>query len=245
MAIDGRLLTVIKSINELGICSVLELHRATGISRPAVHRMVECLCNHGYTERVSGGSSIRLTSQVLELSQGYRAENKLAEKAGPILVRLQQQVRWPHSLATPRNDTMVIQETTRSQNPFVFDNGRTGLCVPMMSSAMGCAYLSAADPDLAAATLERASIAGSESSEELMAARRRIVEARKKGAALRTGGMPERTSSVAVPLVIAGVAVGAISTTFPTRAVSAGEIYGQLVPALHQACRAVAATYEH
>ena len=141
MAIDARLLTVIKSINELGICSVVDLHRATGISRPAIHRMIENLCAHGYTERVNGGGTIRLTSEILALSSGFRPEYRLAEIASVILRDLETRIRWPLTLVTRQDDMMVIQETTRDRNPFVFDNGRVGLCLPIVTTAIGCAYL--------------------------------------------------------------------------------------------------------
>src|SRR3954467_9478246 len=110
MAIDGRLLTVIKSINDLGVCTVVDLHRATGISRPAVHRMVDSLCSFGYTERVNGKSAVRLTSQILTLTAGYKPENRLAERAVTVLRDLQKRVRWPHTFATPLNGMMVVQE---------------------------------------------------------------------------------------------------------------------------------------
>src|SRR3954467_13654278 len=112
MAIDGRLLTVIKSINDLGVCTVVDLHRATGISRPAIHRMVDSLCTFGYTERVNGNSAVRLTSQILTLTARHTPENRLTEKAVSVLADLQNGVRWPHTFATPLNGMMIVQETT-------------------------------------------------------------------------------------------------------------------------------------
>ena len=232
MAIDTRLLSVIKAINQLGICSVLDLHRATGISRPAVHRIVECLCANGYAKRIDNGSSIRLTSQILELSAGYKPENSLAHKAEPILERLQKEIRWPHSFATPDHDQMVIQETTRHQNPFVFDNGRTGLHLPMLPTAMGCAYLAFAEPGFVEDQIDRAKKSQQYTPEMITAALRRINQAAEKGVALRSGGLAARTSTVAVPVCIEGVAIGALCSTFPTTAVPSSEIYSRFVPIL-------------
>jgi IclR family mhp operon transcriptional activator len=247
MAIDGRLLTVIKSINDLGVCTVVDLHRATGISRPAIHRMVESLCSFGYTERVNGKSSVRLTSQILSLSAGYKPENRLGEKAGPILAELQKRVRWPHTFGTPLNGMIVIQETTRDTNPFVFDSGRTGMHLPMLSTAMGCAYLAFCKPD------EREDILGQaccrigsteEAGQTLARARFRIAQAAEKGFALRSGGEPERTSTIAVPVVIYATAVGALCTTFPTTAVAMEEAISRYVPELRIAADSIAASVE-
>ena len=247
MAIDGRLLTVIKSINDLGICTVVDLHRATGISRPAIHRMVDSLCTFGYTERVNGQSSIRLTSQILSLTAGYRPENRLAEKAVPVLRGLQKRVRWPHTFATPQNGMMVVQETTRDSNPFVFDSGRTGLHLSMLATAMGCAYLAFCEPGERERLLEEIRSRfepGEEFLQTLARARYRIAQAAEKGFAMRSGGEPERTSTIAVPVVIHSTAVGALCTTFPTSAVAMEEAVTRYVPELQAAARSIADFFE-
>ncbi|WP_158011654.1 IclR family transcriptional regulator domain-containing protein [Sphingomonas turrisvirgatae] len=248
MAIDGRLLTVIKSINDLGICTVVDLHRVTGISRPAIHRMVDSLCSFGYTERVSGKSAIRLTSQILSLSAGYKPESRLAEKAAPVLAELQKRLRWPLTFATPEDDVMVVQETTRDSNPFVFDSGRTGLHLPMTTTAMGCAYLSACTTEDREAVLERhrrRSGPDDVRGDGVAAARYRIAQAAEKGYALRSGGEPERTSTIAVPVVVYSTAVGALCTTFPTSAVVLGDALNNYVPLLQESARAIAASFEN
>lgn len=244
MAIDGRLLTVIEAINILGVCTVLDVHRATGISRPAVHRIVESLCAFGYTERISASSSVRLTAKVLSLSSGYRPEHRLANKAALEFSSLQQRVRWPLSFATPQGDAMVIQETTRDRNPFVFDGGRVGLRLPMPTTAIGCAYLAYCDAGERADALDQwrgshAQEAGAD--QALAAARRRIDHAADKGFALRSGGAPERTSTIAVPLIVCGTAVGALCTTFPTSAMLLEEACATYVPELTNASRSIAA----
>ncbi|MCW3837013.1 IclR family transcriptional regulator C-terminal domain-containing protein [Sphingomonas canadensis] len=244
MAIDGRLLTVIKSINELGICTVVDIHRVTGISRPAVHRIVNSLCSFGYTERVDGKSAIRLTSEILSLSAGYKPENRMAEKAAPVLSRLQNRIRWPFTFATPRDDMMIVQETTRDSNPFVFDSGRTGMHLPMLSTAMGCAYLAFCAEEDREAILEDARRRGARD-EFMVAARHRIAQAAERGFALRTGGEPERTSTIAVPVVIYSTAVASLCTTFPTSAVPLDEACSKYLPELHDAAKSIAASLEN
>lgn len=243
MAIDGRLLTVIESINDLGVCTIVDIHRATGISRPAVHRMVDSLCTYGYTERVNGSSAIRLTAQVLCLSAGYKPENRLADKAAPVLATLQTQIRWPLSFATPQDDAMVIQQTTRDHNPFVFDAGRTGLRLAMLTTAIGCVYLAFCEDDDREAVIGRwrQHNAGDEEAEKTLAcARRRIDHARELGFALRSGGAPKRTTSIAVPVIVSAAPVGALCTTFPTAAVPSSEACATYVPELKAAARSIA-----
>lgn len=241
MAIDGRLLTVIRAINELGICTVVDLHRATGISRPAVHRIVDSLCAFGYVERVNGHSSVRLTSEILALSSGYKPENRMAERAMPVLEELQTRIRWPHTFATPEGDMMVIQATTRQHNPFVFDRGRTGMKLPFLTTAIGCVYLShcsEAEREAIFARLKAhsSSDAMDDMFDEVLAnARHRIANAAEKGFALRAGGEPERTTTLAVPVIVYSTAVGAVCTTFPTSAIAVDEACSKYIPELRRA----------
>ncbi len=248
MAIDGRLLTVIRSMNELGICTVVDLHRATGISRPAVHRIVDSLCALGYVERVNGRSSVRLTSEILALSSGYKPENRMAERAKPVLEELQKRIRWPLTFATPEDDMMVIQATTRLLNPFVFDQGRIGLRLPFLSTAIGCVYLAHCGEDERAAIFARLqshNLFDEVFDEMLASARHRIANASEKGHAIRAGGEPERTTTIAVPVVMFSTAVGALCTTFPTSAVVLDEASSNYVPVLHDAAKKIAALCEN
>ena len=249
MAIDGRLLTVIKAINELGICTVVDLHRTTGISRPAVHRIVDSLCNFGYVERVNGHSSMRLTSEILTLSSGYKPENRMAERAMPVLEELQKRIRWPHTFATPEEDMMVIQATTRYHNPFVFDRGRTGMKLPFLTTAIGCVHLAHCSEDERTAIFERlqsqSHAMGDDMFDEVLTiARHRIANAAEKGFALRAGGEPERTTTIAVPVVVYSTAVGAVCTTFPTSAIALDEACSRYVPELREAATSLAALCE-
>jgi IclR family mhp operon transcriptional activator len=247
MAIDGRLLTVIRAINELGICTVVDLHRATGISRPAVHRIVDSLCAFGYLERVNGHSSVRLTSEILALSSGYKPENRMAERAMPVLLELQKRIRWPHTFATPEADMMVIQATTRQHNPFVFDRGRTGMKLPFLTTAIGCVYLAHCSEAEREAIFTRMQTHGQrdEMFEEVLTnSRYRIANAAEKGFALRAGGEPERTTTIAVPVVVYSTAVGALCTTFPTSAIALDEACAKYVPELRQAAASLAALCE-
>lgn len=248
MAIDGRLLTVIESINQLGICTVVDLHRATGISRPAVHRIVENLCSFGYLERVDGHSAVRLTSQILALSAGYKPEHHMAEGAMPILQQLQQRIRWPHTFATCEGEMMVIQATTRHDNPFVFDRGRTGLRLPLLTTAIGCVYLAyctSEEREAIIARLQAHDMRDDKFDEVLAAARDRITIALERGYALRSGGEPERTTTIAVPVVVYSTAVGALCTSFPTSAVPLNDAVTRYVPELQDAARSIGALFEN
>jgi len=236
MAKDDRLLAVLRSLNELGLCTVLDLHRATGISRPAVHRIVENLCESGYAERVNNGSDVRLTSNVLALSSGYREESWIAERARPALSRLQERLRWPLSFATPERGLMVVRETTRYRNPFVFDEGRTGLRLPMLSTALGLAYLAYCDQstrDVTLSLLRNGTEGGLAYGEHELG--RRLERTEQRGYAFRRGGVVPRTSTLAVPVLGVEVAIGALCTTFASVAASHTSATETFLPLLKDA----------
>ena len=45
MATDDRLLRVLRALNEIAPCTILDVHRATGISRQAIYRVVASLAS--------------------------------------------------------------------------------------------------------------------------------------------------------------------------------------------------------
>ena len=65
-------------MNERGGCSVLQISAATGISRPALYRIIETLELEGYVVREANSPTYRLTSRVFELSaeDGARRESR-------------------------------------------------------------------------------------------------------------------------------------------------------------------------
>ena len=78
----------------------------------------------------------------------------------------------------------------------------------------------------------------------LTAARDRIAIAAEKGFALRSGGVPERTTTIAVPVIVFSTAVGALCTTFPTSAMALEEACNKYVPELQTAADSISALFE-
>lgn len=245
MATDVRLLQVLQSLNEIGACTVLELHRATGISRPAIYRMVEALSRSGYLQRIPGDSRVRLTSKVRTLSAGYRDDYWIVEAAGSVLVQLQEKVRWPSSLAIPDKDTMVVRETNRHRSPFVFDRGSVGLRLPMLRSSLGLAYLTFCERRTRAIIL--ALLGDSTKRISAVARDRKEIErvlrnTAQRGYSFRQGGIEARTSSVAVPILVKGEALASICVTYATSALTLKEAAVQFLPLLRVAAKDIAAS---
>jgi IclR family mhp operon transcriptional activator len=172
----------------------------------------------------------------------------MAEQAMPVLQMLQKRIRWPHTFATPEADMMVIQATTRHHNPFVFDRGRTGLRLPILSTATGCVYLAHCgeeERDAILTRLQSHQMRDDGFDEMLSAARDRIAMAAKKGYALRSGGEPERTTTIALPVIVYSTAVGALCTSFPTSAITLEDACAKYLPDLREAAKSIATLFEN
>jgi IclR family mhp operon transcriptional activator len=154
--------------------------------------------------------------------------------------RLQKQVRWPSSLATPDKGQMVVRETTRHRSPFVFDTGRVGMRLPMLNSSLGLAYLAACPDDVRQIVLGlvRQStdrwdrIARSKSETET-----RLKTTAERGYAYRRGGHEPKTSSIAVPILTDYGAAGSLCVTFVTSALTQRQAADAFLPALRAAAQ--------
>lgn len=238
VATDDRLLTVLRSLNDIGTCTVQDLHRATGISRPAIYRVIDSLCRGGYAHRIPHDSRIRLTSEVRALSGGYRDDDLIVELGTPVLESLQRDVRWPTSLAAPDRDRMVVRETTRYRSPFVFDAGAVGIRLPMLHSSLGLAYLAfCAQPERQIAlSLIRQSVDRWDAiAKDVKAAERVLRNTRQRGYAVRQRGMEAMTSSLALPIFFGGDAVASICVTYAASALTPRQAAAKLLPPLRAA----------
>jgi IclR family transcriptional regulator, mhp operon transcriptional activator len=245
MATDDRLLRVLRAFNAIGPCTVLDVHRSTGISRQAIYRVVESLIRHGYVARIPGDSRVRLTSQVRALSAGYRDDDRIVEAGAAILGRLQRDVRWPTSLAMPDRDKMVVRETTRHRSPFVFDAGAVGIRLPMLRSSLGLAYVSfcaQATRQIILDLLRKSPDPLDAVARNARQAERLLRNTAQRGYAYRQGGIERKTSSISVPIMTADEALAAICVTFATSAVTQRQAVARFLPALRAAASDIAAS---
>lgn len=240
MAIDDRLLRVLRAFNEIGASTVVGLSRHTAISRAAIYRIVETLCQAGYVRRVPGTSSYQITFMVKALSSGYREQTWIAEAGVEAISLLQEKVRWPTSLAVPEKAHMIVRETTRFRSPFVFDVGAVGLNLPMFTSALGLAYYASCDGK--SRQIIDSLVADESAIYKPLSSQLRAIA--RRGYAVRSGGIDPGTASIAIPVLSREGAIGAICVTYANRALSQGQAVHELVPHLRDAARQIRAAYE-
>lgn len=137
-----RGLDVLRALNERGPSAVGDLHLATAIAKPTIVRMLETLVHAGYVDVLPDERRYQVTPRVLLLSNGYELQHQLLKLASPILNHYRTKVGWPIELGVFDHDAMVILDTSREPDTFSV-NRKSGSRLPVMSSALGRAYLSA------------------------------------------------------------------------------------------------------
>ena len=218
-----RVLRLIKTLNRQGTCSVVELQESTAMSRPAIYRLLGVLARLNYVRRVPGQAKFHLTTAIHELCDRVTDNDRLVEAATPLLVELQKEIIWPSSLSIFNNGKMVIRATTKGQSPLVFDRGHIGMRLPILETAQGRAYLAFCPKQERRIVLNFLKLSDDPADQLMKTARlvtKMLHDTEKRGYGVRKGRYPENTSSIAVPVLVAGEAVASVSVSFLSSALS-------------------------
>lgn len=208
-----RGLDVLRSLNERGPSTVGELHQATSIAKPTIVRMLETLVHAGYVDVLAIDRRYQVTARVLQLSNGYELQQQLLKLARPILNQYRTQVGWPIELSVFDLDAMVILDTSREPDTFSV-NRKTGSRLPVLSSALGRAYLSALSDEQLSQTL--ATLFARERDESLEPMRREDVIDLIQSCRMRGYGYADRTlasnaCAIAAAIKMNGKPIGSVN----------------------------------
>jgi IclR family mhp operon transcriptional activator len=218
-----RMLLVIHALNVHGAASVLDVHRETKISRSSIYRLLEILCRLGYAKRQPDRAVYQLTPAILQLSDQVGHKDWINEFAVPVIRRLHERVIWPTSLATFDKGSMVVRATTKSYSPLMFDHGRIGSRLPVLETAHGLVYLAHCSSRMQRAAFDFLKASGDlreNGARPPAGLKSLLTEAKKRGYAVRRGGIEKGTNTVAVPIVVEDTAIGSLCVTFLNSAVS-------------------------
>lgn len=218
-----RTLQVLRALNVRNGATVVELARDTGISRPALYRVLETLRETGYVALDLSRRHYCLTMLVRGLADGFTDEDWVSEVARPVLRALQKTILWPADLGTFMDNAMWIRETTRPASTLTIDRGVVGIRFPMLLSATGRAYLAWCPEDERAQILENL-VDGREGGFELVQDRdrldRMLEETRRRGYGQRFGEEPLESGAIAVPILADDHVLGCVNMTFIRRSMT-------------------------
>ncbi|MGY1708434.1 helix-turn-helix domain-containing protein [Geodermatophilus sp. SYSU D00758] len=151
----SRGLQVLDVLRGMRAASLHDLHRATGIPKPTLIRILWTAHQHGLVWRRMVDGAF-LPSHTLQPRNAADDDAWLAEIASPALEELSRRLQWPSVLAVPRLDHMETLETNSSRTYFdVLPRRPHGFRVNLLRSASGRAYLAFCPPEERAAVLAR------------------------------------------------------------------------------------------
>jgi IclR family mhp operon transcriptional activator len=135
-----RGLAVLSALDGTDGLSLHDLHRATGLPKPTLSRLLATLQAEGFVgQRIFD----RLWRRTLRGRSRPNIEEKelLLDHSGPIMRHLGRAVGWPSDVAVYRAGAMEIIETTRGVTPLAIGGLTPGARVPVLSSGLGRAWL--------------------------------------------------------------------------------------------------------
>lgn len=225
-----RGIQILRSLNHLGIGTVADIHKETGIPKPTIVRVLETLIFDGYVARDSMCSGYYVTSKISELCPSRTGMAHLMEVARPIVVALTERILWPVNIGSLVNDEIVVLYSTAEISPWA----RTiivGKRVDPRHSSMGRAYLAfCREPE------RRRLIAASREPDDDGVAEQALLDllarVRQCGFASRSNHTSNRISSVAVPLILRGELLAVLTCHYFDRVVAPARAVADIVPAL-------------
>lgn len=243
-----RGLSVLEALNQRPVCSVDQIARATALPKPTVVRVLKILSSRDYAEQLPRRRGYCLGKRVQSLSSGYRSRDAVVEIARPILSRFTQEHRWPLSLATLDLDAMRIRAGTLQESPFStsIDQNRMARRVPMLTSAVGLAYLAfcPADERETILTLLR----GSKRVHDLSARDRETLKDLLAGIVAQ-GYAPspkfkgEAAVGFAIPVQVGARVIASVTMRYFGKAMSERQVARRFLAPMREVAEAIAAGY--
>jgi IclR family mhp operon transcriptional activator len=136
----SRGLEILRVLNAERRSTVGSLHKATGLNKATIVRMLETLEHEGYVMRDAERTEYLPTGRCLLLSHGYDQHLWIGGVAEPIMHEFRKQIGWPSDIAIFDRDAMIVAQTTREPGSMLFSR-RPGFRFPLLSTSMGRAYL--------------------------------------------------------------------------------------------------------
>lgn len=249
-----RGLDVLLEVQQRKAASLHELHKATGLPKATLLRMLLTLGRKGLVwQRLADGAYLpHIDGMARSLIPSVE---RITEIASAHMKALSAHVAWPSVLAAPRLDHMEILETNSPL--FRLDSailGPVGVKLSYIHTATGRAYLAAcgeAERDAIIARLRPSSSA--EASESDL--RGILQDVRERGYAMREPmhPWPDRSKqlvlrdgrrSMAVPIMAGGSPMAAINVTWPARRGTDEGVMARHLESLQQCARAIGASLE-
>ena len=217
--------------------SIIEISKATGLSRASIRRLLLTLELLGYVER--SRQVFRLKTQVLRLGFSYLSSSSVVEAARPVLESITEQLHESSSMSMLDGDQIIY--VARSAASRVLAAGLSvGSRLPAYCTSMGRVLLGAlSEPDLAAYLngLQPRAFTP-KTATKLPQIKRAILQARRDGYAIVDQELEAGLRSIAVPVITrSNRVVAAINVGTHVSRVDETALVTRCLPVLQEAAR--------
>lgn len=139
-----RGISVLRCFDEnVATLSNAELSLLTGIPKPTVTRLAATLVSLGLLRQDLQTERFSLAAGVVSIARAFLAHVDVREVARPHMSHLARELSGATYLAVPDGTDMVLVEIVRSRKAGLRSHHEIGTRIPMATSALGRAYLSA------------------------------------------------------------------------------------------------------
>jgi IclR family mhp operon transcriptional activator len=230
-----RSLAILEALSRRPHATISTLGAETGLPRPTVVRLLQTLVTLGYATQVSRTLGYRLTDRVLGLAQGIRFVDHFVDVAAPHMRRFTQEHGWPLYLGTISHRAITIRYSTAPESPMSFERAALQRRSPILSSALGRAWLAFCSTEERRTALRDLGVAYDG---KLAAAFARI---RRDGYAFTIVPRQSRLQGIAVAIRQDRRVLGSVSMRFLRSAMSEAEAGARYGAALNDTAAAIAA----
>lgn len=227
-------LRVLESVNRIGPATLTQIQADTGLPKASTLRLLETLCHDGYVITMREKHQYMVAARALGLANNYRPDEALLSIARPIMEALRSETGWPSDMAIYQGGKMVIVDTSR-QPGMLSVNRSVGARVPVMSTAVGRAYLAFCPDEERERIL--ADVARDDDPAEALArdpaaVRDLIRETRERGYALSNQEYVRTIRAAGIPVMREGTVACSFNIIALAQAVPMEELRNHYVPLL-------------
>lgn len=231
----ARGLQVLEALNNRKYATPVDISASTGLSRAAVHRLLHTLVETGHVRWVAGSDFVCLTSRAQRLAIGFDVPARALELAQPLIDQLGHELLWPIDLHVLDDGSSVIRGTTSQVSPQSPFGVSVGSRLPILGSAGGRAFAASLDDPERRVLLERSGQCWPYDARFIArpgAVDRLVADVRRRGYAYRNGGIEQRSSSIALPILFRAYPAIAISINFYRSVISIEKAAEAFLPKL-------------
>src|SRR5258708_18940031 len=230
----ARTLLLLEELNRHRVASVDILHKATGLPKSTVVRLLKSLCAMGYATNGRRQGGYAVTSRVKSLSNGFHGDPLVVEAARPWALAFTEELHWPIAVAVLDKTSVVVRFSTIPDSPVSPFHGTINMHLSLLGRALGRAYLALCPVGERSMLLDL--LSRSSQPEDTPASDRRrvlglLAAIRKQGFAERDPTVEPRSSgTIAAPIMGHRNVLATVGMTYFTSALSRQELVQRYVP---------------